>query len=105
MSNVEKAEKIAEDLRQEPYFLFRNDCIGKSRRLKKACLDLGIPARLVVCFGYSRAKLLGRSVIVPVIHGWGEVEGRRIETSRPLGHSGWIGIIPMYIQPLIAVRF
>ncbi len=105
MSNLEKVEQIAESLRHEPYILFRNDCIRKSQRLKRACRDLGIPARLVVCLGYSRAKLFGRSLVVPVIHGWGEVEGQRIETSRPLGHSGAIGIIPMYIKPLIALRF
>ena len=100
-----QVEEIAERLRQEPYFLFRNDCITKSRRLKKACLNLGIPARLVVCVGYSQARLFGRSVTVPVIHGWGEVEGQRIETSRPLGHSGFIGIVPVDIKPLIAVKF
>jgi hypothetical protein len=46
MSDLEKAESIAEKLRQEPYVLFRNDCIIKSRRLKKACLSIGIQARL-----------------------------------------------------------
>jgi hypothetical protein len=105
MSDLEKIEKIAESLRQEPYILFRNDCIAKSRRLKKACLVIGIQARLVVCLGYSRAKLFGRNLIVPVVHGWGEVEGRRIETSRPLGHAGFMGIVPIYIKPLVALKF
>jgi len=105
MNQLEKAEKIAANLRQEPYILFRNDCIGKSRRLKKACRDMGIPTRLVVCLGYARARLFNRPLIVPVIHGWGEVEGQRIETSRPLGHSGFMGIVPVHIKPLIAIRF
>ena len=105
MSNVEKAEKIAESLRQEPYVLFRNDCITKSRKLKKACLKLGIRARLVVCIGYSSARLFGRNLIVPVVHGWGEIEGQRIETSRPLGQAGFIGIVPVYIKPLITWKF
>ncbi len=100
-----RIEEIAENLRQEPYHLFRNDCISKSRRLKKACLNLGIQARLVVCLGYSQAKLFGRSIVVPVIHGWGEINGQRIETSRPLGHSGFIGIVPVDIKPLVAVKF
>ena len=104
MSNVEKANSIAEKLRQEPYVLFRNDCISKSRRLKKACRLMGIPARLVVCLGYTRARIFGRSLTVPVIHGWGEVEGQRIETSRPLGHAGIAGIIPIHIKPLVAIR-
>jgi hypothetical protein len=105
MSDVEKAEEIAEKLRLEPYILFRNDCIGKSRRLKKACLAMGIKARLVVCLGYSRARLFGHSLLVPVIHGWGEVAGQRIETSRPLGHAGIAGIIPVQIKPLIKMVF
>lgn len=104
MSGVEAAEKIAENLRQEPYILFRNDCIGKSRRLKRACQARGIRSKLVVCLGYARAKPFGRSLIVPVIHGWGEVDGQRIETSRPLGHAGIMGIVPIYIKPLIAVK-
>lgn len=105
MSNVERAEKIAEDLRQEPYILFRNDCIGKSRRLKNACLKMGIQAKLVVCIGYAQARIRKRTLVVPVIHGWGEVEGQRIETSRPLGSSGFIGIVPARIKPLIALKF
>jgi hypothetical protein len=105
MSNVEKVEEMAEKLRQETYHLFRNDCISKSRRLKKACLALGIPATQLVCLGYARAKLLGRSPWVPEIHGWVELNGRRIETSRPLGHSGFIGIVPVNIKPLIKVKF
>jgi hypothetical protein len=104
MSNVEKAEVIAENLRHEPYVLFRNDCIRKSNRLKATCLALGIQSRVVICIGYARAKLFGRWLMVPVIHGWGEVEGQRIETSRPLGHSGFLGIIPVQIKPLVAVK-
>jgi hypothetical protein len=105
MSNIEQAEKIAEFLRQEPYLLFRNDCIRKSLRLKQKCLELGVLARLVICLGYTRARLFGRFLMVPVIHGWGEVEGQRIETSRPLGHAGIMGIVPVNIKPLIALRF
>jgi hypothetical protein len=101
---VERAEQIAENLRHEPYILFRNDCIGKSRRLKNACRSIGIPVRVVICLGYGHARLFGHSLIVPVIHGWGEVEGQRIETSRPLGHSGFIGIVPIKIKPLISFK-
>lgn len=105
MSNIEKAEKIAESLRQEPYILFRNDCIVKSRRLKKACYTIGIQARLVVCLGYSGVKLFGHNLTILVVHGWGEVDGQRIETSRPLGHAGFFGIIPIDIKPLVALKF
>ncbi len=103
MTNLEKAEEIAEKLRREPYNLLKNDCITKSLRLKRECAALGIPARVVACIGLGRARLFGRWLIIPVIHGWGEVEGRRIETSRPLGSSGLWHIVPMNIRPLIAV--
>jgi hypothetical protein len=70
-------EELAENLRHEPYVLFRNDCITKSRRLKKACRNLGIQARLVVCVGYSKARF-GRSVGYQSFRQ--VAEGQRIET-------------------------
>jgi len=105
VNNLEKAEKIAKRLRQEPYSLLRNDCITKSIRLKRECKALGIPARVVACIGLARARLFGRWLTIPVIHGWGEVEGKRIETSRPLGASGIWDIIPANVKPVIVVRF
>ncbi len=105
MSNLEKADEIAERLRQEPYHLFRNDCIIKSMRFKRQCRALGIPARAVACIGGATARFFGRWLTIPVIHGWGEFEGKRIETSRPLGTSGIWGIIPMNIKAVIGIWF
>ncbi len=105
MNSIEKAEEIAERLRQEPYNLFINDCFTKSIRLKRQCKALGIPARVVACIGLARARLFGRWLIIPVIHGWSEVEGKRIEVSRPLGSSGIWGIVPVNIKPVITIRF
>jgi hypothetical protein len=105
LSNLEEVEKIAERLRQEPYNLFRNDCITKSIRLKRECKALGVSAHVVACIGISRARLFGYLLTIPVIHGWGEVEGKRIETSRPLDSTGILGIVPVDIKPLITVRF
>ncbi len=48
-----------------------------------------------------RIRLFGRRIVIPVIHGWGEVEGRRIETSRPIGSSGLWDIVPANIRPVI----
>jgi hypothetical protein len=86
MDNLKKAEELAEKLRQEPYILFKNDCISKSRRLKEQCKDLGIYARVVVCIGISKAEWFGHRLIIPVIHGWGEVGGKRIKTFRCKGN-------------------
>ena len=80
VNDIEKAEEIAERPRQEPYHLLSNDCIQKTVRLKRECKALGIPVR-VVCIGLARARLFGHWLTLPVVHGWGEVEGKRIEIS------------------------
>ena len=105
MDSLEEAEQIAEQLRRESYRLLTNDCIIKSLRFKKACKSKGIPARVVVCIGLARARWLGHWLTIPVIHGWGELNGKRIETSRPLGSAGIWGIVPVNIRPVLAVRF
>ena len=105
MKNLAVAEEIAEKLRQEPYVLFRNDCITKSIRFKKECRAAGIQANIVVCVGLVRVRWWGHWLTVPVLHGWGEVAGKRLETSRPLGSSGIWGIIPVNIRPVIAMWF
>ncbi len=105
MDEIEKAEEIAEELRREPYSLLTNDCITKSIRLKRRCRALGISARVVLCVGLARARWFGRELTIPVIHGWGEVVGKRIETSRPLGSAGIWGIIPVDIRPVISLKF
>jgi hypothetical protein len=102
---LDVAERAAELLRREPYSLLTNNCITKSVRFKRVCKSRGISARVVACFGLARARWLSHWLIIPVIHGWGEVEGKRIETSRPLGSSGIWGIVPVNIQPIITVRF
>ena len=103
MDNLKKAEELAERLRQERYVLFRNDCVSKSLRLKRQCKDLGIDASVVVCIGISKAKWFGLWLTIPVIHGWGEVEGKRIETSRPLGSKGIWSIVPVTIKPVVSI--
>lgn len=104
MIDLHKAEEIAESLRQEPYSLLKNNCISKSLRFRRICKSEGIPARIAICLGLSETRLLGCRVLIPVIHGWGDVGGKRIETSRPLGSSGLLGIVPENIQPVITIR-
>jgi hypothetical protein len=104
MDDAARVDQMAERLRQEPYDLLRNDCITKSFRLKHQCAQQGIPARVAICIGLARAKLLGREVTLPVIHAWVEVDRVRIETSRPIGASGTWGIVPASIRPVIKGR-
>jgi len=104
VSNLEKVEEIAERLRQEPYSLLTNDCFVKSVKLKRECAALGIPARVVACIGLAKARLFGLWMTIPVIHGWAVVEGKRIETSRPIGSSGMWGIVPVNVRPVIKVH-
>jgi hypothetical protein len=106
MSNLEKAQEIAERLRKEPYSFLTNDCLIKSLKLKKECKPLGISARIVACIGLVRAQVFRLWwMTIPVIHGWAEVEGKRIEVSRPVGASGVWGIVPVDIRPVIKIRF
>ena len=107
MNELEIAEKVAEALRQEPYHLFRNDCLTKSLRFCSECHKIGIKARLVFCvLGLTKARLpiLGEVTIPYSPHFWGEVEGRRFETSRPLGNHGYFAIVPSMIKPLFTIK-
>ena len=103
--HLEVAERVAETLRQEPYFFLTNNCLIKSSRFRRVCRAYGIPARIVVCIGAADAVWFGRRFTIPVVHGWGEVEGKRIEVSRPLGYPAVWRIIPVNIRPLLVVRF
>lgn len=103
-SPQEAIQQIAEPLRQEPYHLLWNDCLTKSVRFRRACRRRGIAARVVVCVGLVRARLWRWNLTVPVIHGWGEVEGERVEVSRPLGAAGAFGIVPGDIRPVLSFR-
>ncbi|MBI2868847.1 MAG: hypothetical protein HYX96_03360 [Chloroflexi bacterium] len=105
MNDIQQADRIAEKLRRKPYRLLTNDCLTKSLRLKRACRDRGIEAKVVACLGLGRARLFGRWLTIPVIHGWGEVGGQRIETSRPLGAAGLWGIVPVKVRPVICLKF
>ena len=108
IENLALAEEIAEKLRKEPYRLFTNDCFTKSRRFVKECKSRGIKARLVWCLlGLVKAELplIGKRFIPCLVHFWGEVEGKRFETSRPLGEAAFWGIIPSEIRPVIKIKF
>lgn len=101
-------EEKAEKLRQEPYRLFTNDCLTKSLRLIKMCREQGVKAKLVWCvLGLISIRLpvIGRIPLVEFIHFWVDVEGKRIETSRPLGSEGLLGIVPSQIKPVITIIF
>ena len=107
MDELETAEGIAENLREEPYHLFHNDCLTKSLRFRSECRKRGISAHIVWCaLGLTRSKIpfLGEVIIPYSTHFWGEVRGQRFETSRPLGSQGTLGIVPSKIKPIIAIR-
>ena len=100
-----KVDEIAEKLRQEPYHIFpvRYNCIGKSVRFKKECLRAWIRARVLICFGIVKTRRFGPLIIIPMIHGWGEVEGRRIEVARPLDEKSPWGTFDIDLEPMVAV--
>jgi len=103
--NVDEA---AEEIRQKPYHLFRSNCLTKSIWLVKECRKQNIDAKLVWCaLGLVKIKLpiLGWVTTSVFTHFWVEANGRRIETSRPVGSSGFLGFIPANIRPVITIKF
>jgi hypothetical protein len=102
-----RIDEIAESLRQEPYRMLGNDCLVKAVRFARACKRAGIDARVTVCLGVASARVprTSRRLALPALHAWGEVDGERIEVSRPLGSEGTLGVVPMHIRPVFRVRF
>jgi hypothetical protein len=105
---VFNVDEAAEKLRREPYHLFRNDCIIKSIRLVRECRKHNIAAKFVWCaLGLEKARLpvVEEVPFLVFIHAWVEVDDRRIETSRPIGSPGFMGLIPSKIRPIITIKF
>lgn len=100
-----KVERIAEKFRQEPYHVLpmRYSCIGKSFRFKEECIKAGIKARVAISLGVVTTKRLGPLLKILMIHGWGEVEGRRIEVARPLDEKSPWGTFDIDLKPVIAI--
>ncbi|MFH1651025.1 MAG: hypothetical protein ABID87_02815 [Chloroflexota bacterium] len=105
MTDLALVEKLAEKLRQEPYRTLTNDCFVKSARLKRQLRRRGLNSRVIATIGLGQARLFGRWLTIPVLHGWLEVDGKRVETSRPLGSAGIWSIVPVNIRPVIKLRF
>lgn len=104
---LELSEQLAEKIRHEPYRLFTYNCYHKSWKFLKEASKKGINAKMSPVIGIARARLpfLGWRVIIPALHCWVEVEGKRIEVSRPLGHKSVWDIMPAEVKPVLAVRF
>jgi len=104
MSKIE-VDRIAEELRQEPYHVFpmKFNCIGKSFRFKRKCAKLGIKARVVICLGIIETERFGFLMRILMVHGWGEVDNKRIEVGRPLDQKSPWGTFDIDLMPLIAV--
>lgn len=102
---MSKVDEIAERLRNEPYhFLpFRSNCIGKSFRFKRECIEAGIEARVVICSGIVEIRKFDFHFGLPVIHGWGEADHRRIELARPLDEESPFGSFDIDLRPIIAI--
>lgn len=98
-------DEIAERLRQEPHRVFpvRYTCVGKSFRFKEECRRAGVDARVVICFGRVKTKRFGPLLVLPMIHGWGEVENRRIEVARPLDEKSPWGTFDIDLEPVVAI--
>jgi hypothetical protein len=95
-------EEVADSIRREPFHSLRNNCLVKSFRFKRECARRGIEARVVISLGYTRVMRRIR-LTIPIIHAWGEVEGRRIEVARPLDEPSVWGTLDSEVKPLVAI--
>jgi len=96
--NEEKVNLIGEKLRHMPYRSLptRYNCFGKCLQFQRECLEIGVKARVIVCAGIAEMTLFGILLKVPMIHGWCEVDGRKVEITRPLdNNSRWGGFYPV----------
>ena len=100
-----KTERIAEELRQEPYHILpmKYNCVGKSFRFKQRCFNNNIKARVVICLGVITTKRFGFLMRILMIHGWGEVNNKRIEVARPLGEKSPWGTFDIDLRPIFAI--
>lgn len=86
MSELKVAEDVAESLRQEPYHLFRNDCLTKSLCFRSECRKRRINAHVVWCaLGLTKAKLplLGEVSIPYSTHLWARLKARDLKPHAP----------------------
>ena len=99
------ANEIAERLRQEQYHCLpmKYNCVGKSLRFKEQCFENNIKARVVISFGIVTTRRFGPLMKIPMIHGWGEVDNKRIEVTRPLEAKSPWRTFDIELKPIIAV--
>ncbi len=98
-----EVERIAQELRYDPFHLLWNNCIIKSLRLKKKCQALGIPVEVEVCLGKVRFNWLGRWFTSLTVHGYGKIRGEKIEVAHPLDRIGPFGVVDADIVPVFTV--
>lgn len=100
-----KVDKIAEKFRQEPYHILpmRYNCIGKSFRFKGECSKNNIKARVVISLGVVTTKRFGFLMKILMLHGWSEVNNKRIEVARPLDVKSPWGTYDIDLGPIIAI--
>lgn len=105
MTNVQRAEELAEKLRQEDFSFMRNSCIRKSIRLKRQLKGHGVSSRILFCIGTAKANWFGHLILTPSVHTYLDVDGTRIETARqPEDFDVW-HITPANIKPYFGIWF
>lgn len=100
----EEVERIAQELRYERFDLLINNCIIKSIRFRNKCRLLGIPARANISFSKARTKWFGYRLVLPTIHGFGELDGERIEVAHRLDQIGVWGTVDADVIPVFTMR-
>jgi hypothetical protein len=83
---VDELSSFIDKIYREPYFLFGNNCIRKSLKIKSKAEGLGKKADLICCISIVPIKKWRN---LPTInpHMYTEVEGKKIDVSLDPGHE------------------
>ncbi len=105
MTNLQIADNLAQRLREESFSFRRNNCLHKCIRLRRQLWNLGIPSRLLLTIGTSKAEWFGLSLPFISCHFVLDVGGNRIETARALDERDAFGIRLRTVKPYIGIWF
>ncbi len=83
---MHELSSFIDEVYREPYFLFRNNCIKKSLKIKAKAEELGERADLICCISIVPIKKWHNLPTIN-LHVYTEIEGKKIDVSLDPGHE------------------
>ena len=76
---IQELERFIEQIHNEPYNIFTNNCLTKSTKIYEKAKELGFNAELVGCISLNPVKLL--PFAYPFPHVLVEIDGIKVDVS------------------------